>query len=196
MLRVEFDPQSQQRVNELVRDMIALTGREKKIVVRNLGRDFLRKAYYLTPRAVKNTGYMVQTEYMPKYLAFSRQKQGKLKIVGLGGRMAKVTPPQRVRPKGIGYAKAGWFAAMDGVGLAVPAGGSKYRGKGAASAGIFDDGGGRDDYWIEVGNGVPFIEELDTQHMITQRATDDLLARMGGRVQALQDKWVREWTRV
>lgn len=170
---MEFTPQTMRQFSGLIREMQRFTKAEEPKLVRNMGRDFTRKALSVTRIA-------------------PRTKSSKFAWSTKTNRHYKLRRKRRLKITGRGFAQSGWVKALQALGVRIP-GRIKIKTGKPGKFGIFVDGRKRLSAYVDVGNAIPYIGKLDNQDRIMQSAewltliqTERTLRRLGDR---MQNKW-------
>jgi len=149
---ISLNPNDRRALQQLLVEMQKTTRAELPKIIRNAGRDFSRAAIAATPIVKKTIKVRVIKV---------RSKTGKVVLRDGKPIWFRLKKAKTIKPEGRGYAKAGWVWAMQGLKMTPVAGVRAFTRRGALQHGHFVDGLKNKNPFVEVGNRIPYIEELD-----------------------------------
>lgn len=190
---IEFAPGDRRALSMLLSEIEKTTKAELPKIIRNAGRDFSRSAISVTPVVKKKI--KVRTVVV-------RDKAGKVVLRGGKPIWIPVKNKFSITPKGRGYAKAGWVKAMLGLGINPVSAVRSWARAGALQHGHFVNGLKQKNPFVEIGNKIPYIEELDRggsdnpAHHIMSKALSKTIVRTEQGLENAVQIYERRWRRV
>ncbi|OGV36980.1 MAG: hypothetical protein A2020_16395 [Lentisphaerae bacterium GWF2_45_14] len=147
------------RLNRNIDEMVRVTGRDTKTVVRNAGRDLIFAAVRNTPLAPKAESMKFQGGFV--VVMYHRVTGKKVTFIGSREQASKygIHGIKRLVVNR-GFCKAAWLANLPALGITPNKSYPGARNRAAEFSRVFQYGKGSD-YGLSLSNIVPFIEDMD-----------------------------------